>query len=331
MPEGTLLLNRGDIASLLGPSDYIEIVENAFRQHALGRTLSLGLLHIDSEEGEFHIKAGGVKDPRIYFGLKTNGGFFRNWERYGLPNIQGTILLCDGDNGTPLAVMDSTHITIHRTGATTAVAAKYLARPDSRTLTVCGCGTQGRIQTRYLREVVPLERAFAYDQDGSIARRFASEMAEELDMEVTPVSELAEALARSDVCVTCTPARRQFVRFGHLRPGTFLAAVGADSPDKQELDPRILASSKVVVDFLDQCATVGELHHAIEAGLLSAGEVHAQLQEVVAGEKSGRASDSEIIVFDATGSGLQDAAGAAAVYEKATKEGVGFRFDFFAS
>ena len=331
VPEATLLLNRRDVASLLAPQDYLELVENAFRLHQAGQTLPLGLLHVDSHDGEFHIKAGGVELEKTFFGLKTNGGFFRNRDRFGLPNIQGTILLCDGGHGYPLAILDSGAITIHRTGATTAVAAKYMARPDSRAVTVCGCGVQGRIQLRYLTEVLPIERAFAWDPAEGVAEAYAREMTEALSLEVSAVPELSDPMGESDICVTCTPARKAFLSADMVPPGMFVAAVGADSPDKQELEPSLLDSSTVVVDFLDQCAEVGELHHAIRAGVMSAQDVYGELGEVVTGEKPGRVSADEVTLFDATGSGLQDAAGAAAAYLRALDTGAGRPFNFFES
>lgn len=331
VPEATLLLNRRDVASLLAPQDYLELVEKAFRLHQAGQTLPLGLLHVDSHDGEFHIKAGGVELEKTFFGLKTNGGFFQNRDRFGLPNIQGTILLCDGEHGYPLAILDSGAITIHRTGATTAVAAKYMARGDSRAVTVCGCGVQGRIQLRYLTEVLPIERAFAWDPAEGVAEAYAREMTEALSLEVSAVSELSDPMGESDICVTCTPAREAFLSADMVPPGMFVAAVGADSPDKQELDPSLLGSSTVVVDFVDQCAEVGELHHAIRAGVMSAQDVYGELGEVVTGEKPGRVSADEVTLFDATGSGLQDAAGAAAAYLRALDAGAGRPFNFFES
>src|SRR5215467_14652580 len=112
-----LFLSRTDIDELLTLADYIQVVERAFRSHAEGKTLKTGMLHIDSGDGEFHIKAGGILNGRSYFAVKINGGFFANATRFGLPNIQGLILLCDGENGSPLAVMDSGLITMNRTGA----------------------------------------------------------------------------------------------------------------------------------------------------------------------------------------------------------------------
>jgi ornithine cyclodeaminase/alanine dehydrogenase-like protein (mu-crystallin family) len=121
--------------------------------------------------------------------------------------------------------------------------------------------------------------------------------------------------------VTCTPSRKALLSKDDLSPGTFVAAVGADSADKQELDPAILASARLVVDSLEQCASDGELHHALETGLLTRSAVHAELSELVAGRKPGRLSAHEITVFDSTGTAIQDVAAAALVYDKATREG----------
>ncbi|NIM49757.1 MAG: hypothetical protein GTN62_05800 [Gemmatimonadales bacterium] len=325
--RGTLCLKRSEIASLLTLADYVEIVESAFRLYAQGKTLDLGLLHIDSRDGEFHIKAGVLELTRIYAGVKVNAGFYQNRARYGLPNVQGTIVLCDGENGYPLAYMDSTEITINRTGATTAVAAKYLARPESRVATICGCGTQGRVQLRSLKHVLPIEEAYAFDLDEGAARGFASTMSQELGIRINAVTDPAVAVPQSDVCVTCTPSREPFLRREHVSPGMFLAAVGADSPLKHEIDPGIMASTTVVVDLLDQCSTVGELHHALERGLATRDMVHAELAEVVDGRKPGRSTPDEILVFDSTGTALQDVAAAAAAFEKAVESRKGTRLD----
>src|SRR5262249_5412773 len=137
-----------------------------------------------------------------------------------------------------------------------------------------------------------------------------------------------EGVPLSDVCVTCTPSRKPFLMAKHLQPGTFVAAVGADSPDKQELEAAILASSKVVADILEQCATIGELNHALRQGLISRKDVYAELGELVAGRKPGRTSSDEITVFDSTGTAVQDAAAAALVYERALRHETGIWIDF---
>jgi ornithine cyclodeaminase/alanine dehydrogenase-like protein (mu-crystallin family) len=112
---------------------------------------------------------------------------------------------------------------------------------------------------------------------------------------------------------------------GDVRPGAFVAAVGADNPLKQELDPGLMASGKIVVDILEQCAAIGDLHHALEAGAVTEADVYAELGEIVAGRKPGRTSEEEIVIFDSTGTALQDVAAAAVVYERALRAGVGVR------
>jgi len=327
-PE-TLLLSRRDVADLLTLAECVAAVEEAFRQHARGRALPPAILGVPAEGGGFHVKAAGLRmGGRVYFAAKTNANFPGNPGRSGLPTIQGIVLLFDGENGVPLAVLDSIEITILRTGAATAAAAKRLARPDARVATICGCGEQGRVQLEALALALPLQRAWAYDADPERARRFAREAGRYHRFEVEPASDLAAAVREGDAVVTCTPSRKALIVDADVSPGTFLAAVGADSAGKQELDPRILTRAKVVVDSLDQCAEIGDLHHAIAAGLLTRSDVHAELAEVIEGTKAGRASAEEIVVFDSTGTALEDVAAAAAVYEKALKEGRGRRFSF---
>jgi ornithine cyclodeaminase/alanine dehydrogenase len=325
-----MILKRNEISSLLTLEDCTSVVEDAFRMHAEGKTLAPGLLHIDSHDGEFHIKAGGLSFEQTFFALKANGGFFQNMARYGLPNIQGVILLFDGDTGYPLAVMDSMEITIKRTGAATAVAAKHLARPDSTVATICGCGNQGRVQLEALKQALPeIARVFAYDLDEQRAALYASDMSRELAITVKPAANLGEAARQSDVIVTCTPSRQYLLHTDHVSAGTFVAAIGADSPDKQELEPSLLVGNKIVVDILEQCESVGELHHALEAGLLTRQDVHGELGQVVAGQVSGRTSDDEITIFDATGTALQDAAAAVVAYQRAVQESIGLTLDLY--
>jgi alanine dehydrogenase len=277
-----------------------------------------------TEDGGFHIKAAGLKlAGGSYFAAKVNGNFPLNRERFGLPTIQGVVILCDAERGRPLAVMDSMDLTALRTAAATGVAAKYLARPDSKVATVCGCGVQGRVQLRALAQVLRLETVYAFDSDDARAECFAREMSDELRVKAEAVADLRQATCESDVCVTCTPSRSPVLMRGDVRPGVFVAAVGADNPKKQELDPRLMASGKIVVDILEQCASIGDLHHALEAGAITRDDVHAELGEIITGGKPGRTSDEEIIIFDSMGTALQDVAAATVVYEKAVRDGVG--------
>ena len=327
-PDGTLLLTGRDVAALLTIDECMVAVEHAFKLYGEGRTQSPGILGIQARDGGFHIKAGLLELDRSYFAAKVNANFPENVTRFGFPIIQGVVVLCDGENGYPLALMDSIEITIQRTGAATGVAAKHLARSNSKTATICGCGNQGRISLRALTKVLPIEKAWVYDRNQVQAQRFANELREELRIDIEAVGDLQTAVRQSDVCVTCTPSKKPFLREDFIAPGTFIAAVGADNPEKQELEPALLGRNRVVVDVLQQCATIGELHHALDAGLITNQDVYAELGEVIAGIKPGRTSSDEIIIFDSTGMALQDVVTAATVYEKAIRDGAGIRIHF---
>ena len=285
------VLSSDDVRRLLTIDDCIAAVEEAIRGQGQSSSLSL---HVDG--GAFHVKAAVLGR---YFAAKANGNFFENPAR-GLPRIQGVIILSDAENGRPLALLDSIAITILRTGAATAVAAKYLARADAKTLLVSGCGNQGRVSVDAVRRVRNIRRVLLHDIDPARAAALADEIGGEV---------LREFDTRdADIVVTCTPSRTAFVHEAHA--GQFIAAVGADSSEKQEIAPALLASSAVIVDDLEQCRAFGDLHHAPAAA------VRATLAEVVRGTVRGRLSDGEVVIFDSTGTALQDVAAAALAYER---------------
>ncbi|MDD5544744.1 MAG: ornithine cyclodeaminase family protein, partial [Acidobacteriia bacterium] len=138
------------------------------------------------------------------------------------------------------------------------------------------------------------------------------------------------AALESDVIVTCTPSKKFFLRREHVRPGTFVAAVGADNPEKQEIDPQLFAGNKVVADILSQCAEIGDLHHALNAHTITQSQVHAELGELVANKKAGRTTPREITIFDSTGTAIEDIAAAIVVYRKALQRGVGMKVNLAA-
>jgi alanine dehydrogenase len=325
--KGTLVFTGRDIRSLLDLGECISAVEAAFRDSAEGRSSLAGVLGIDAGTGGFHVKAAGLVRERRYFAAKLNANFPENPKRFGLPTIQGVVALCDGENGALLALLDSIEITLQRTGAATAVAARHLARQDACVAAICGCGLQGRIQLRALQRVLPLTTVRAFDTDSEHAKRFARDMSDALSLDIRRVGSLEDAVRGCDVCVTCTPSRHAFLMKEHVSAGTFVAAVGADNPEKQEIDPHLMASAGIVVDALDQCAAMGDLHHALTAGILTRADVRAELAEVITGRKPGRISAEEITIFDSTGTALEDVAAAVAVYEKAVAAGVGLTVD----
>lgn len=324
----TLLLSGAEVARLLPMGTAIEAVEAAFRLLGEGRAAPPAALSVAADGGGFHVKAAILPwSGRRYFVAKTNGNFPGN-AMLGLPTIQGLLLLCDAEEGSVLAVMDSMEITAIRTAAATAVAARRMARPGSAAAAVIGCGVQGGYQVRALAAVLPLRRVRAYDVRPERARTFAAALSAELGIPVEPAGSPAAAASGADVVVTCTTAREIVLRRGDVAPGAFVAGVGADSEAKWELDPGLRAHSRLVTDLRDQCARIGDLHHALEARAILLRDVHADLAEVVAGLRTGRESEGEVTVFDSTGLAIQDVAAAAAVFEAAGGEPGPPGFDF---
>ena len=326
--EGTLLLRRSDVAGLLTLRDSIDAIEEIFRLQGEGKVPAPKILGVSVQGGGLHVKAGLLPRHKDYLVAKLNANFPGNNARFNLPTIQGVIVIFDAENGLPLAILDSIDITLKRTAAASAIAAKYLARPDSCVATVCGCGQQGRAQLRAVLLVLRLTKVYAFDVNERAAIDFKNELSLELKIDIEPVQDLAGAIQKSDLCITCTTANEYFICKQDVRPGTFIAAVGADDAHKQEIDPALIASAKVVADSLEQACTIGDVHHAITHGLIRKEDVYAELCEIVACNKPGRVSQAEIIVFDSTGVAIEDAAAAAIVYEKALAGRIGNYFEF---
>lgn len=320
-----VIVGGADVERLLPIEECIDAVEDAFRRLGLGEVDPPGVMGVHVPNGGFHVKAASLRAGRHWFAAKTNGNFPANPERHGLPSIRGVLFLADADDGTPLAVMDSMRITELRTAAATAVAARHLARADAAVVTLVGCGAQARSHLRALAVVRPLARVHLLDRDEARARALAERMRNELGIPVDATADLGRAVAASDIVVTCTTSRVPILDERALRPGLFIAGVGADNPHKQELAPRLLRAASVVVDSLAQCAEIGDLHHALEAGAMTRDDVHAELAAVVARRALGRTGADESFVFDSTGTALQDVASAALVYQRAVAEGDGLR------
>jgi ornithine cyclodeaminase/alanine dehydrogenase len=327
--RGFLVLSKHDIAGLLAFPDYVDAVGQAFRRRAAGQGIGPDLLHLDAEAGEFHIKAGGFAGAGGRLAVKINGGFFANPSRYGLPAIQGVIVLSDAETGRPLACLESGEITVNRTGALAALAVEHLARPDASTATIIGCGRQARTQWLGLCHArrISTIRLVDASRDAAVmlAREIERDSAGSTLVEVVPFDQRRAATLASDIVVTCTPSRTPFVAPDDINRGALIVAVGADSPEKQELEPGLLAANRVVVDILDQCAAVGEVHHALTAGLMRREDVHAEIGAILAGRAAGRETAEEIIVFDTTGTALQDAAAASLAVDRALTAGIGTR------
>ena len=314
------VLARETVLRLLDMPSCIRAVEQAFRARGDGGAAPSAMSGLELARGTLHAKMAALSLSRPYAVAKVNANFPRNPAESDLPTIQGVLILFDAANGVPLAVMDSAPITTSRTAAASAVAADRLARADASTATFIGCGVQARAHLEALCQVRRLTRIFAIDSRATVAEEFST-LAHDFDaLDVTVGSSIPAAARASDIIVTTTPSRCALLDIDDVSPGTFVAAVGADNEHKQEIAPALLGAAAVIVDDLEQCARFGDLHHALAAGGMRREDVRASLDQIVAGTKTGRLGDAEIIVFDSTGLAIEDVAAAALVYERAADE-----------
>jgi ornithine cyclodeaminase/alanine dehydrogenase-like protein (mu-crystallin family) len=322
MTDGTLFLGARLVSRVLTTRACIDAIARTLRAHDTGRNpgpVSAGLALPD---GSVHAKLAAIEeDGRTFVVVKANVNLPGNPGRHRRPTIQGALILFDGQDGRPLALMDSIVLTSIRTAAVAALAADHLALPNARAITIVGCGEQGEAQLRAMAVVRDLRVAFTVDSDAPKAAAFAERMARELGMRVEASTNLSAAVGNSDICVTCTTSQTALLHAADLHPGLFIAAVGADNPAKQEIDVGAMARSRVVVDSLTACAAGGDLHHAIKAGAMTEDAVRGELSAIVAGRVPGRTSRDEVFIFDSTGTAIQDAAAAVLVYQRAAAEG----------
>jgi len=311
----TLLFNRSSFESLMNMNDYIEAVTLAHKLHANGNCVETNLVHADAPNGEYHIKTGGLLGDKSYYGLKANGGFFNNKTNNGLPNILGIIYLSNAENAYPLAIFESSVISKMRTAAATAVAAKYLLPKGPIQLGVVGYGNQAEAQIEALLCVTNIEQIKVSGRDEVKLGLFVDKIAQRFQIPVS-TDTIENTCRHSNALVTCTPSTNFFVKKEWVNKGTFIAAVGADSPGKNELDPQIFADAKIIGDIKSQIIKVGESQHSINQGIISEENIHGELGELVSGKIEGRTSEEEIVIFDSTGTAIQDIACAAYIYEK---------------
>jgi alanine dehydrogenase len=298
-----VFLSRKELEQLLSLKNVSEVVQQGFIAFQKGEALAYPVIRefLGKYEGIFGIKSGFVKS-QDYLGFKA-GGYWKNNPRMGIPGHQSLIILYDPKNGIPQAVMDGNFITIIRTGAVGGLAAKYLARKNSEIAAVIGCGTQGRIQLTALRGHFNLKNVRCYDAVPESAQKYAEEMSTP-ESPVRSCSRPRDAIGGADIVVTTTPSTKPVILADWVAKGTHINAMGADTKGKQEIQTLLYQGAKVIVDDLKQCSELGETQHNLD--FVRHHGVHAQLGEILTGEKPGRENEEEITLFDATGIAFQD-------------------------
>ena len=318
MSDKLLYLSQADVLSVgLNMADIIDALEQMFREKGEGRVEMPPKPGIHTMPDAF-IHAMPAYIPALKSaGMKWVSGYPENHQR-GLPYITGLLILNDPETGIPLAVMDCVWITAKRTGAATAVAAKYLARPDSEVVGILGCGVQGRSNLEALDVLFPLKRVFAYDVDSDVQQRYVDEMSEQFGLDVVPVQEPKRAVTGCDIVVTAGPILHMphaTIQPGWFEAGAFASLVDFDSywhPDAMR------QVSKFCTDDVPQ------LEHYQEVGYFQdIPPIHADLGELVTGRKPGRETDEERTMTCNLGLALDDMATAPLIYRRALEQDIG--------
>ena len=313
-----LYLSQSDVAAVgLTMAEIIAALERMFREKGEGRVEMPPKIGIHPAPDAFiHAMPASIPAQRAA-GIKWVGGYPENSKR-GLPYISGLLILNDFETGIPLALMDATWITAKRTGAATALSAKYLARPDSATVGILGCGVQGRSNLEALKVLFPLKKIFAYDTHADRSARYAQEMSSQLGIEAIPVTDPKQAVVNSDIVVTAGPILRKphaTIQRGWLREGAFASLVDFDSywhPDA------LYEADKFCTDDVPQ------LHHYRDLGYFqNIPPIHADLGELVTGRKAGREKPEERTIACNLGLALDDMATGPLIYQRALEKGIG--------
>ena len=319
------ILTESDIRRLVPLShDVVAAVEDGFRALGEGRVATPPILRLDLPEshGEIDVKTAHARGWDT-FAVKMSTGFFDNPAR-GLPSGDGLMVLFSADTGTPVALLlDGGYLTTVRTAAAGAVAARWLAPERVDTVGLVGSGVQAWYQLCALGLVRPYQRVRVWSPTWEHARQLADRVTRELHREAEALPDLERVVRTSDLVVTATPSRAPLVEAKWVHAGQHITAMGADGPDKQELEGGVWRRADVAVcDVRAQALALGDSHHAVEAGSLDPDRL-GELGAVVAGRCPGRTASDQVTVCDLTGTGIQDTAVARLTYQRARAGEVG--------
>jgi ornithine cyclodeaminase len=304
-------------------------VEDGFTRLADGKAMMPPIMRIDVPEnnGEVDIKSAYLEGLDS-FAVKMSSGFFDNY-KLGLPSLGGMMILLSAKVGFPQALLlDNGYLTDVRTGLAGAIAAKYLAPNEIKTVGVIGAGVQARYQIRALKLVRDYDQVLVYNRHPERVTDYIEEMSAVLDAEIIKAASVADVISRSDVVVTTTPAKAPFLKAEWLHPCLHITAMGSDAEEKNEIEPAVLSNADLLVcDRKSQVFRLGEHHHALEAGTISENDHIVELGEITAGRHPGRTDDKQITICDLTGTGVQDTAIALLAYQKAQEKGFGMTIE----
>lgn len=328
MPAITLL-SEADLRSCITlDRAAVDAIEQAFALLATAKVAMPPILRLDIPEhnGEVDVKTAYLPGLER-FAIKVSPGFFDN-PRLGLPSLNGMMMLLSARTGLLDALLlDNGYLTAVRTAAAGAVAARWLSRPDSRSVALIGSGEQARLQLQALRLVRPIAQVRVWSRDAQKTAALCDDLGRDGQLQVQACASVDQAMQAVDIAITCTPSREPLIQPQHLQPGLHITAMGSDAEHKNEIAPSALALvDRYVADRLSQTRVLGELHHALRAGTLDDQAMLAELGQVIAGLQPGRVHAEEVTLCDLTGTGAQDTAIANLAFERAVAANKGLAF-----
>ena len=307
----------------------VDCIEQAFIALATKEVVMPPIMRLDIVEhhGEIDVKSAYI--PGLdHLAVKLSTGFFDN-PALGLPSSDALMVLFNTRTGIIEAVLlENSFLTNVRTAAAGAIAAKHLSRADSRSAAIIGAGMQAELQLEALTLVRDIDSATLWARDSARAEATARRVSERLGFPVEVCDSVEAAVAKADIIVTTTPAHEPLLLVDQVKPGQHITAMGSDAEHKNEIDPRLIASgTRYFCDRLSQVQALGELHHAIEQGLVDADATFPELGQLLSGQVTGRQSDNDITICDLTGTGIQDTAIATLAYRLCREQGAGVVID----
>jgi alanine dehydrogenase len=320
-------LTDREVKKLLSFSEVIEAVESAFEEKSLGRVQMPAKIYLYYRKygGDLRAMPSFLENLAIS-AVKIVNVHPENPNKNGLPTVMAVITLIDPSTGAPIAIMGGTTITDMRTGAAGGIAAKCLARKNSKIVGLVGAGAQAKTQLIALLQVSSkLEEVRVWSRTEETKRKFVAKIRRDYGhlIRIVSAASVRKAVEGADIVVTTTPSRTPLVMDDMVSAGMHVTCIGADATGKEELDPKILNRAKIVVDDWVQASHSGEINVPLSRGMITKENIWAEIGEIVAGLKPGRQRQDEITVFTSTGLAVQDAVTAEIAYSKAKAANVG--------
>ena len=326
----TLVLTSSEIKKCVQLNgQLIPIIEDAFKSLALGKATMPPILRLDIEKyhGESDVKAAYI-DGLDSYAIKVASGFFNN-PNLGLPSSNGLMILLDSKTGMLKSVLlDKGYLTDVRTAIAGAIAAKHLSNPESSNVGIIGAGIQAKMQLEALLLVRNIKTAYIWSRDSKKTNKFVQNIKDKINIKIIACESPEQTVNLSEILITCTPSKSPIIKSEWLKKGLHITAMGSDAEMKNELDPKIIKDCDYYIpDSQSQTSILGELNHAIKAGLVSAEKKYNELGSVIINSNLGRRNINDVTVADLTGTGVQDTAIARHTYKISADKGFGIMIE----